>query len=154
MIEDAGTPGAVNPAVTLDTQPTKIHRPGGYTSSVRPPEAVTSTEKQAAIASYDASGPAGASELDHLVPLSIGGAASSPRNLGPEPDASPNLKDDLELTLHDAVCDHTLPLAAAQQLAAGDWVTAYTQALDRTRPGSSNAVSQRSAPDPMPRSLS
>lgn len=127
--DPACTPGTVDPAVTPATLDTTICRPGGYSSSVRPPESVTSVEKRAAITAYGATGPVGSFELDHLVPIGIGGSPNSARNLWPEPGASPNPKDDLEAALHDQVCARRLDLAAAQQLAAGDWVTAYRQVL-------------------------
>jgi hypothetical protein len=40
----------------------------------------------------------------------------------------PNPKDLLERLLHDAVCAHTVTLAAAQQAIAADWMSA-TQRL-------------------------
>ena len=42
----------------------------------------------------------------------------------PDPGASPNPKDDVELQLHDLVCRGTVPLTVAQQAIATDWTTA------------------------------
>jgi hypothetical protein len=66
-------------------------------------------------------------EYDHLVPLELGGAENDPRNLWPEPGASPNPKDELEHRLHSLVCAGELSLAAAQREIASDWVAVYRQ---------------------------
>jgi hypothetical protein len=128
------TPGATNPAVTPATIGRTICVPG-WSSSVRPPESVTEPQKRLAIAAYgdyDGSAPA-RYEFDHLIPLSLGGAPDSPRNLWPEPDYAhhspssydPNPKDKLEYNLHRLVCDRRLSLAAAQRQIARGWVAAY-----------------------------
>lgn len=71
--------------------------------------------------------PSGTYELDHLIPLELGGDNAS-ANLWPEP-ASPapgfHQKDDLENTLHDLVCAGALGLAAAQHAIASNWYAAY-----------------------------
>ena len=77
------------------------------------------------MAAYGDRGSPGRYEYDHLVPLELGGAANDPRNLWPEPGASPNRKDELERTLRALVCDGRLDLAAAQRAIAGDWVRTY-----------------------------
>lgn len=112
---------------------TTICRPGGYSAEVRPPEALTEPFKYVALAAYGDSGPPADYELDHLVPLGLGGASST-ANLWPEPDDHPrpgfaNSKDVVELQLHDMVCagmhgGRHLPLVTAQALIALDWTTA------------------------------
>ena len=77
------------------------------------------------MAAYSRSGSPHDYELDHLVPLELGGAANDPRNLWPEPGASPNPKDLLERRLRRLVCDGSLPLGRAQDELASDWVSAY-----------------------------
>lgn len=71
--------------------------------------------------------PYGTYELDHLIPLELGGDNAN-TNLWPEP-ASPSpgfhQKDDLENTLHDLVCAGSLSLAAAQHAIASNWYAAY-----------------------------
>src|SRR5262249_58808625 len=65
---------------------TTVCRKGGYTSSVRPPEALTEPAKRALLAAYGI--PANQIshyELDHLIDLAAGGA-SDIRNLWPEPN--------------------------------------------------------------------
>jgi hypothetical protein len=75
--------------------------------------------------------PAGSYELDHLVPLELGGDNSN-RNLWPEPAAPPpgfHQKDELENFLHDSVCRGGMALADAQQEIAGDWVALFRRYL-------------------------
>jgi hypothetical protein len=77
--------------------------------------------------------PAGAHpqyEIDHLIPLGIGGADDD-RNLWPEPRRSvepvynAEAKDRLEWRLHDMVCSGQLGLAEAQKAIVDDWTEAY-----------------------------
>jgi hypothetical protein len=71
--------------------------------------------------------PAGSYELDHLIPLELGGDNTN-RNLWPEP-ALPapgfHQKDQLENYLHDAVCGGRMALAEAQAGIASDWIALY-----------------------------
>jgi len=73
--------------------------------------------------------PSGTYELDHLVPLELGGDNSN-RNLWPEA-ASPvpgfHQKDMLENYLHDAVCGSRMAFADAQAGIASDWIALYRQ---------------------------
>ncbi len=66
------TPGATDPHVTQASIDTTICRPGGYTSTVRPPEAVTSIKKRSALRAYNDTAPTATYELDHLVSLELG----------------------------------------------------------------------------------
>lgn len=118
------TPGALNPAVSQATIRQTICR-SGWTASVRPPESITEREKYASMAAYGDGGSPHDYEYDHLVPLELGGATNDPRNLWPEPGASPNLKDGVEDHLNSLVCDGRLTLAAAQRLIVANWVTQY-----------------------------
>jgi hypothetical protein len=71
--------------------------------------------------------PSGTYELDHLIPLELGGD-NADANLWPEP-ASPvpgfHQKDGLENRMHDLVCSGQLALGQAQQEIASDWYAAY-----------------------------
>jgi hypothetical protein len=69
----------------------------------------------------------------HLVPLALGGASNEPRGLWPEPGASPNPKDRLEVRLAELVCAHRIGLADVQRLIATDWVAAYRMYVARRR---------------------
>jgi hypothetical protein len=118
------TPGAIDPSVTQANVQSTICR-SGYTATVRPPESVTEPEKGASIAAYGDAGSLHDYEYDHLVPLELGGARNDPRNLWPEPGASPNVKDTLEGRLRELVCAGTLSLGSAQLQIASDWIAAY-----------------------------
>jgi hypothetical protein len=119
--DPACTPGATSPAVTQATIGRTICV-SGYTETVRPSEGVTEPEKIASMTAYGDRAAAGDYEYDHLVPLELGGAVNDPRNLWPEPGASPNPKDSVENALHAMVCHGKIPLARAQRIVASDWV--------------------------------
>ncbi|HET9174321.1 MAG TPA: hypothetical protein VFN56_03505 [Candidatus Saccharimonadales bacterium] len=121
------TPGSTNPAVTQATINQTICVPG-YTKTIRPPASYTDQLKAQQMTEYDFTDSIHAHEEDHLISLELGGAPSDPKNLWPEPHASPNAKDMVEDTLHTAVCNNRLSLQAAQQRIATDWTTA-TQGL-------------------------
>jgi len=113
------TPGAYDPAVTR-----AVLCSGGYsTDSYRAPESQTETFKFSE--AYPAYGIAAGttSELDHLIPLELGGANDA-ANLWPEVGSIPNPKDHVEGALHDAVCSGRVALAAAQRAIARNWETA------------------------------
>ncbi|WP_370124507.1 hypothetical protein [Streptacidiphilus sp. MAP12-33] len=126
------TPGSISPAVTQVNLRQTLCRRGGYTAGVRPPKAVTDTEKRLNAKSYGYTGRLSDAEYDHLVPLGVGGDPNDPRNLWVEPPSPghvpgsgpANPKDDVESALHDAVCSGRVGLTAAQTAIAADWTTA------------------------------
>ena len=74
-------------------------------------------------------------ELDHLIPLSLGGT-NDPDNLWPLPankDIGPTQKKELELKLHERVGAKTLKLKAAQDAIKKDWVKAYNEYVKGAR---------------------
>jgi hypothetical protein len=77
--------------------------------------------------------PSGTYELDHLIPLELGGDNAN-ANLWPEP-ASPtpgyHQKDDLENALHHLVCSGQLALGVAQHSIAVNWYAAYQKYVTR-----------------------
>lgn len=109
----------MTPATLADT----ICR-SGYSASVRPPRDVTYRIKVRTAKAYGLSQvPFAQLELDHLVPLSLGGS-STDRNLWPEWRGGPtgaDVKDDVEVRLHAAVCAGRLGLRSAQQQIARNW---------------------------------
>jgi hypothetical protein len=120
--DPACTPGAVNPAVTpADSRETICAR--GWTATVRPPEAYTEALKHEQMDRYGATGSMSGYEEDHLIPLELGGSPADPKNLWPEPGASPNPKDDVEYAANRAVCSGEMTLAQAQREIAADWVS-------------------------------
>jgi hypothetical protein len=115
------TPGAVFLAATV----AQVCTPG-WSSAHRD---VTTSERHAVFAAYGIPyDQHSAYELDHLVPLEVGGDNST-TNLWPEPqtenDTSGPDKDALENHLHALVCSGRLPLRTAQQAIASNWVTAW-----------------------------
>lgn len=103
-------PGAVDPRVTPATIHETICRPG-YSASVRPPVSYTAPIKRRLLAGRD---PA-AYQLDHLIPLEVGGAPRALANLRLEPIVLAHQKDDLEDSLHRDVCAGRVGLRAAQR---------------------------------------
>jgi hypothetical protein len=119
------TPGATDPSITQASIAETICRTG-YTRTIRPPAAATERFK------FDEAYPAYGvprstrTELDHLVPLELGGSNDA-SNLWPETPPTPNPKDDVEGVLHDAVCSGRVTLGAAQGAIAADWTTAESR---------------------------
>jgi hypothetical protein len=148
----AYTPGATNPAVTTQTISSTICA-SGWTAVVRPPESYTEKIKQleagaGGSVSYQgvtyqvhgfelADASLSRYELDHLIPLELGGAPADPRNLwmqpyeAPKGDAAPGAgsqtKDKVENAAREAVCAGRLPLATAQRSIATNWVALAQQ---------------------------
>jgi hypothetical protein len=118
------TPGSVDPAVSQADIGSTMCR-SGYTETVRPPESQTEQFKwnvaEPAYGQSDVSG-----ELDHLVPLELGGSNDA-TNLWVEAGPLPNHKDAVENALHREVCDGTLPLRAAQREIARNWLAVARQ---------------------------
>jgi hypothetical protein len=114
------TPGAVDAAIRPPKLGATICR-RGWTATVRPPLTYTEPLKRALMVSYGATDPIGDYELDHLVPLELGGDPRAVANLWPEPGASPNLKDTVELAANHAVCGGRMSLQHAQRGFESDW---------------------------------
>jgi hypothetical protein len=136
------TPGVTNPAVSQANIDQTICR-SGWTSTVRPPESYTEPLKYQQMDAYGDSGSASNFEEDHLIPLELGGSPASPKNLWPEPGASPNPKDAVEDAANQAVCDGQLRLTVAQEAIANNWI-ALGQQLGLSE--SSSAPAQAPAP--------
>ncbi len=129
-------PAASAPAAGRAGEPNRALTPGhafasattsrvcvsGYSRGVR---YVTTAVREQVFATYHIGypPPAGAYELDHLIPLELGGDNSA-SNLWPEPYHGANsadVKDHLENHLHELVCSGQVELGTAQQAMAGDW---------------------------------
>ncbi len=127
--DPACTPGVVS-AVVSQANLTATICHSGYTSTVRPPESDTETFKKKIMVAYQEPGTLSDYELDHLVPLELGGSNDA-GNLWPEHNDHPagaiNSKDLVENALNKAVCTGRTTLAAAQTAIATDWTTALTR---------------------------
>jgi hypothetical protein len=140
-------PGAIYP----DLGATELCSPTFRTSSIRPSTSYTNPLKQLELGDGGPiTGPSGTTyqvvgeqlpggladyELDHLIPLTLGGNPEDPKNLWMEPwerkgarFAPPGFgaetKDVLENRLHREVCAGKIALADAQRAIASDWTTA------------------------------
>lgn len=121
------TPGEINPAVTQETIAATICR-SGYTKTIRPPVSYTEQLKIQSIKAYGyADTTVRNYEEDHLISLELGGSPTDPRNLWPEPGASPNEKDSVENYLHKQVCNGSMSLQEAQKEISTDWYSVYLQ---------------------------
>jgi hypothetical protein len=129
--DPACTPGALNPEVTPSTLRETICA-SGYSARVRPARNVTDREKRLSARAYGYTGSFATAELDHLVPLGVGGDPNDTRNLWLEPNddaratTNANGKDDVENTLHSAVCAGRVGLVEAQRAIAENWTTALS----------------------------
>jgi hypothetical protein len=112
------TPGSFDPAMTK----TRLCAPGFRTSTYRPPSSQTSRAKYHVVEpAYGQRNVAG--ELDHLVPLELGGS-NDMTNFWVEAGKIPNPKDAVENHLHAMVCAGRISLRTAQLDIAHDWMTA------------------------------
>lgn len=119
---------ALNPDVHQDTIAQTICVPG-YTKTVRPSTTYTNGVKkkllrEAGIGEEHIS----EYELDHIVPLALGGHPRSLDNLMLQPwegTDGAKRKDRLEVKLQCLVCAGQVPLQEAQQEIYTDWQAAY-----------------------------
>lgn len=122
--DQACTPGAILVAATKDD----ICRTG-YSASVRN---VSTTTKNEVYAEYGiASHSTGEYEVDHLIPLEVGGS-NDISNLWPEaaqPTPGFHEKDKVENYLHAQVCSGSLALEPAQNEVADNWLIIYQKAI-------------------------
>jgi len=125
----AGEPNrALTPGHAFATATTAQICVSGYSASVRN---VTEDTRKAVFTAYMVAypPPSGAYELDHLIPLELGGDNTA-ANLWPQVyhgAGSADVKDHLENHLHDLVCAGQLDLPTAQQAIAGNWMAAAAQ---------------------------
>lgn len=136
------TPGEVNPAITAGNAKSTICKRGYSTKSVRPAVDYTNGLKAADLRQprYAADRNKAHYELDHLIPLEIGGAPKDPKNLWAQPwgkgfskpghkplDCGAHVKDALENRLKVLVCSNKVPLDVARAAIAANWIAAYNR---------------------------
>ena len=88
---------------------------------------VTEEIRNKAYAEYGRTEGPGCCEVDHLIPLELGGS-NDMKNLWPEPDdprPGQAEKDSLENDLHARVCKGEISLADAQKCIASNWVKCW-----------------------------
>jgi hypothetical protein len=144
------TPGRRNPAVTPSNSSHTICV-SGWTRKIRPHSRETNPIKEEREIAYGIPAPHPkrfrVEELDHLIPLALGGAPRAVSNLWPEPadhELGYHRKDRLEVALQKKVCAHKLGLRRAQQAIASNWVTAYNRYIGPLK-ASSPTTSVKSA---------
>lgn len=114
----APVPGTVDAHVTQATIHATICQ-RGYTAQVRPPRKVTDTIKRR-LANGLPSSPQDY-ELDHLIPLGLGGHPRSANNLWLQHWTEAAIKDRDELRLHHEVCAGSMTLEQAQHEMVATW---------------------------------
>jgi hypothetical protein len=120
--------GALNPVVRQETIDQTICVPG-YAKGVRPATSYTNGVKQMLFQRAHMN-PALAQtyELDHIIPLALGGHPRKVENLALQPWEGENgakRKDRLEVKLQCLVCSNQVTLREAQQEILEDWQAAY-----------------------------
>ena len=121
------TPGAYDPSVTAAVLCSGSYDTASYRAVEDGPDGTERFKYDVAYPAYGVPQDT-KTELDHLVPLELGGANAA-SNLWPESPPTPNPKDDVEDRLHDWVCEVSgaaaqARLTAAQRAIAADWLTA------------------------------
>jgi hypothetical protein len=120
------TPGSLNKDVTPATIMSTICVKG-WTATVRPPVSYTEPLKKKLMRSYGVKSRLSTVELDHLIPLALGGNPRDKTNLWPEMwngATGAHTKDKLEVKLQHLVCSGSLPLDVAQEAIATNWQAA------------------------------
>ncbi|OXE34916.1 MAG: hypothetical protein CGW95_17055 [Phenylobacterium zucineum] len=115
----------VNPNVSQANINQTICVPG-WTATVRPPVSYTDKLKRALVAETPAADAVEDYELDHVVPLAVGGHPTDPRNLHLQlwdgPDGA-HAKDVVEVRMKKMVCDRKISLLKAQACFIRGWQT-------------------------------
>lgn len=116
---------AVDPAITPETIQQTICQ-ANYTLTVRPYTSYTRKVKRELLReSGHSQEDEDKYELDHIVPLVLGGHPSSRDNLTLQLWPEAKRKDRIEVKLQCLVCSGQVPLAQAQQEMYSDWQAAY-----------------------------
>ena len=120
--------GALNPVVRQETIDQTICVPG-YAKGVRPATSYTNGVKQMLFQRAHMNlALARTYELDHIIPLALGGHPRKVENLALQPWEGENgakRKDRLEVKLQCLVCTNQVTLREAQQEIIEDWQAAY-----------------------------
>jgi hypothetical protein len=116
----AQVPGATDPAVTqasIGQTVCRLH----YTATVRPSKEWSNALKHRLLREQHQPGTVQDYELDHLIPLNIGGAPTDPRNLWLQRWDEARVKDEDESELYHAVCSGRITLEQAQRRMLDKW---------------------------------
>jgi len=160
------TPGAINPAVTQVNLKTTICS-SGFLAKIKPTQSSLNKIMVSQLATLPYSGYGDRNikhfEEDLLIPLELGGSATSSKNLWPEPfdlgfgdrtkDFGARTKDLVEVKLHSLVCSGSLSLKSAQKSIATDWWASYQKYVLPTLPRSTPTSLPTQLPTSLPTSL-
>jgi hypothetical protein len=123
-------PGALNADVQQPNIATTICVPG-WTATVRPSTGYTDGLKRKLLRDRDLPvEQAPLYELDHLVPLALGGSPRDPKNLWLQPwdgEWGARTKDRLERKLQLLVCRGAITLQEARDAIRTNWINAFKQ---------------------------
>lgn len=138
LAQPAYPPGALNPDVTQETIQRTICVKG-WTPTVRPSPLYTNGVKKKLLREQGIPvTEIGNYELDHYIPLTLGGHPRDSRNLWLQPWEGPRgarAKDRLERVLNHLVCRGELTLDRAREDIGRDWVRAYDRYVERAWSG-------------------
>jgi hypothetical protein len=112
-----------NPEVTQDTIRQTICTPG-WAKAVRPPTSYTEKLKRELVADF--AGDPRVYELDHVIPLAVGGHPTDPRNLALQPwdgEDGAHSKDVVEVRVKRLICVGRITLDQGQQCFVDGWKT-------------------------------
>ena len=130
------TPGMKNLDISQSNIDQTICNSNWSTKSIRPSVQYTNSLKSQELNSgYNYKGDTNPKnyELDHLIPLELGGNPTSEQNLWPEPyntainkqTIGAHEKDRVENSLHKEVCNSDITLQKAQEIITSDWYACY-----------------------------
>lgn len=125
------TPGATDPEVNAGNIKESICKVTHFTwtEGHMPPASFLENIEKEQIKQYGyADGNLKHYQMDHLIPLSLGGHPTDPKNIWPQvllAKWSARRKDYLEQILHDKVCKGEVSLQDAQDQIKTNWIEAY-----------------------------
>lgn len=125
------TPGALDPEVMQSNIKESICKAGHFTwtEGHMPPRSFLEKTEKEQISAYgylDAN--TKHYQMDHLIPLSLGGSPTDAKNIWPQPlisKWSARRKDYVEGILHERVCKGEIGLSQAQEEIRSNWIAAY-----------------------------
>ena len=129
------TPGALDPEVMQSNIKETICKAGHFTwtEGHMPPKSFLEKTEKEQIAAYGYPDENTKHyQMDHLVPLSLGGSPTEAKNIWPQlliTKWSARRKDYLEGILHEKVCKGELSLSEAQEEIRSNWIEAYEKYL-------------------------
>ncbi len=114
-------PLPINPDVTQATIGATICR-SGWTRTIRPAHGrMRRIKREMLRAANEPRSRASAYQLDHRIPLTLGGSPMARENIALQPINEARAKDAIETCLSQAVCRHAIALRAAQAAIQTDW---------------------------------